>query len=122
MLRSIENTLKDAGFTDAQVRVLDSVFEKAQTSSGEKNLSLEVGEIKGRITMLAWTVGILAAVFLGVGTLLYQRVTSVETSLNQRITSVETSLNQRIDDLKEDVSENRAMMQKVLEKLDQLED
>lgn len=111
MSKSIENTLKDAGFTDAQIRVLDSVFEKVQAPSIEKNLSFEVGEIKGRITMLTWTVGILAAVFLGVGTLLYQRVTSVETSLNQRI-----------DDLKEDVSENRVMMQKVLEKLDQLED
>lgn len=111
MSKSIENTLRDAGFTDTQVRVLDSIFEKVQAPSVEKNLSLEVGEIKGRITMLAWTVGILAAVFLGVGTLLYQRTSSVEISLNQRI-----------NDLKEDVSENRALMQQVLEKLDKLED
>lgn len=83
MSKSIENTLRDAGFTDAQVRVLNDIFEKSQVPSSEKNLILEVGEIKGRITMLAWTVGILAAVFLGVGTLLYQRVTSVETSLNR---------------------------------------
>ena len=85
-------------------------------------MSIEVGEIKGRITMLTWMTGILAAVFIGVGTLLYQRTSSVEISLNQRITSVETSLNQRIDDLKEDISENRAILQRVLEKLDNLED
>ena len=63
--------------------------------------------------MLTWMAGILAAVFMGVGTLLYQRTSSVETSLNQRI-----------DDLKEDISENksmiaenRAILQRVLEKL-----
>lgn len=63
--------------------------------------------------MLAWTVGILAAVFLGVGTLLYQRVTSVETSLNRSVDDLK-------DDLKEDISENKAMIQRVLEQLDKL--
>ena len=55
--------------------------------------------------MFTWMAGILAVVLISVGTLLYQRILSVETSLNlnQRITSVETFLNQRIDNLKEDI-------------------
>ena len=69
MAITIKDTLKEVGFTDEQARILAPVFEKAkEVPSTEKNLSLEVGEIKGRITMLAWTVGILAAVFIGVGT------------------------------------------------------
>ena len=106
----MENTLKEAGFNEHQVQVLASAFEKVQAPSIEKNLILEVGEIKGRITMLT-AVGILTFALLGISTLLYQRITSSEAALNQRI-----------DDLKEDVSDNKVMLQKVLDKLDQLED
>ena len=94
---SIENAFKDAGFSDKQIKALIPAFEKAYTPTPENTLATEVAELKGRMFMLTWAVAVVAAVFLGMGTLLYQRISSVETTLNQRI-----------DDLKTDISEVRA--------------
>ena len=116
---SIENTLKEAGFTEKQVFVLTPVFEKAQQPPVESLI------VKLEIRLIRWMIGLIiilaGLIYFAIYTPLNTRITSVGISLNQRITSVETSLNQRIDGLKTDVAENKAMIQRVLEKLDDLE-
>lgn len=48
MSLAIEHTLKEAGFTDGQVKVLTPVFEAVQVPASEKTLAFQVAEVKGK--------------------------------------------------------------------------
>ena len=65
--------------------------------------------------MIMWMVGLLIVVSGFLFMVLNQRIDSAEASLNQRINTLETSVNQRIDSLEKDISENRTLIQQVLD-------
>ena len=119
------NRLKEAGFKEDQAKVIAALLEEKERindlgSINKYYLSAQIISLKNE--MIMWMVGLLIVISGFLFMILNQRIGSVETSLNQRIGSVETSLNQRIDDvnqrissLEKGISENRALIQQVLD-------
>ena len=126
------NRLKEAGFKEDQAKVIAALLEEKERISdlGSINkyyLSTQIISLKNE--MIMWMVGLLIVVSGFLFMVLNQRINSAETSLNQRMGSVETSLNQRIDDinqriddvnqrigsLEKHISENRTLIQQVLD-------
>ena len=106
MAIAIQDSLKEAGFTEGQIKVLTPVFEKFKASTNEHSFEFRVGAIEGKLAMLTWAIAVFVAVDLGTSTLLYQRTSSVETALNQRM-----------DDLSADISEIKATQNHVQEEI-----
>lgn len=103
MAMAIENTFKEAGFTDGQAKALTNTFEQIQTFN-HKNL---ITQLENRL--IKWMLGFILALAMLIFVFIY-------TPLNQRIDDV----NQRIDDLSADISEMRtiqASMQKEIQEM-----
>ena len=84
--------------------------------------SISKGDLKGlKAEIIMWVVGIMIAFGALIFIVLNQRVDDVKEDINV--------LNQKIDNVKEDIgvnkaaiAENKVMIQKVLDKLDEIED
>ena len=108
------NRLKEAGFKEDQAKVIAALLEEKERISdlGSINkyyLSTQIISLKNEVIM--WMVGLLIVVSGFLFMVLNQRINSAETSLNQRIDDV----NQRLGSLEKHISENRTLIQQVLD-------
>ena len=108
------NRLKEAGFKEDQAKVIAALLEEKERISdlGSINkyyLSTQIISLKNE--MIMWMVGLLIVVSGFLFMVLNQRINSAETSLNQRIDDV----NQRLGSLEKHISENRTLIQQVLD-------
>ena len=114
---------EDFNSLQKEVRIL----EEAQLKQKEltlSSISISKDDLKGlKAEIIMWVVGIIIAFGALIFIVLNQRVEDINV-LSQRI----DVLNQKIDDVKEDISankvaiaENKIMIQRVLDKLDEME-
>ena len=116
----IENLLKEANFTDEQIKVLSPIFKNAQDSAYEDVHTIQLKKIKDKLNVVIRAIILATTILIALGSFFCQKIFSDMSALKVTQTNTQQNIQQMNIYAEEEIQiikSNQANMQKNIKSL-----